>query len=468
MPTSNTNNAQGSFHGLGIAPGLMALLDSFKFTVPTPIQHKAIPIAIEGKDLVGVAQTGTGKTLAFGIPMVQRLSQQTSAKALVLVPTRELALQVCEVLKSLAATVKMRTAALIGGESMYHQIKSLRNNPSIIVATPGRLLDHMERGTCKLNDVKILVLDEADRMLDMGFQPQIERILKTVPRVRQTMLFSATMPSAIMKIASTYMQLPVRVEIAPSGTAAEHVTQELFMVSRELKGKLLVELLKQHKGSVLLFVRTRRGAARVTRLIRHSGHTAAEIHADRSQNQRKEALRGFKTGEYRVLVATDIASRGIDVRAIELVINFDLPEDPDNYVHRIGRTGRAGLAGHAITLASPDQHKDVRSIEYLIRANIPRSKLPVLPQGPLMEPAPEEPRPFRPRQFQGDRQRPARSFGQNERSGPPQGQRSTQNWNRGPARNGPSRSGPPSAARPPRHAPDHGPRSYSPSAPRHG
>lgn len=405
MSTKTITVAQGNFHGMGIAPGLLTLLDSLSFFVPTPIQHKAIPIAIEGKDLVGVAQTGTGKTIAFGIPMIQRLAQHTEGRGLVLVPTRELALQVCEVLKILAAEFKLRTAVLIGGESIFGQTRTLRGNPAIIVATPGRLLDHMQQANIRLNDVKILVLDEADRMLDMGFLPQIERILRTVPRARQTMLFSATMPSSIMKIAATYMQLPVRVEIAPSGTAAEKVTQELFVVARELKGKLLAELLKQHRGSVLLFVRTRRGAAKVTRLIRNYGYTAAEIHADRSQQQRKEALRGFKTGEYRILVATDIASRGIDVQAIELVINYDLPEDPDSYVHRIGRTGRAGLVGHAITLASPDQHKDVLSIERLIRATIPRSKLPSMPdsqinKGMTFTPPSDQPRHKTPR-FQG-------------------------------------------------------------------
>jgi len=368
-----------SFHGLGIAPGLLSLLDTLKFTIPTPIQRKAIPIAIEGKDVIGVAQTGTGKTLAFGIPMVQRLAQHVGGKGLVLVPTRELALQVCDALRNITPAFKLRTVTLIGGESMFGQIRGLRNNPQIIVATPGRLIDHLNQRNVRLNDVQILVLDEADRMLDMGFQPQIEQVLKTVPRVRQTMLFSATMPPSITKIASTYMQLPIRAEIAQSGPAAEKVTQELFVVSRELKGKLLNELLKQYKGSVLLFVRTRRGAAKVAKMICASGVRAAEIHADRSQSQRKEAMRGFKTGEYRVLVATDIAARGIDVQAIELVINFDLPEDPDSYVHRIGRTGRAGLTGHAITLACPDQQKDVRTIEQFIRASIPRSKLPALP-----------------------------------------------------------------------------------------
>ena len=393
-----------SFHGLGIAPGLLSLLDSLKFTVPTPIQYKAIPIGIEGKDVIGVAQTGTGKTLAFGIPMVQRLAQHAGGRGLVLVPTRELALQVCEALKGIASAFKLRTIALIGGESMYGQIRNLRTNPQILVATPGRLIDHLNQKFVRLNDVRILVLDEADRMLDMGFQPQVERILQTVPRERQTLLFSATMPPAITRMASTYMQLPVRTEIAPSGTAAENVSQELFVVSRELKGQLLIELLRQYKGSVLLFVRTRRAAAKVAKLVRHSGHTAAEIHADRSQNQRKEALRGFKTGEYRVLVATDIAARGIDVHAIELVLNYDLPDDPDHYVHRIGRTGRAGLEGHAITLACPDQQKDVREIEQLIRATIPRSKLPVLPDAPprvaaVAPPAGAPPRAPGPRPF---------------------------------------------------------------------
>ena len=368
-----------TFHGLGIAPGLLSLLDTLKFTIPTPIQSKAIPIAIEGKDVIGVAQTGTGKTLAFGIPMVQRLAQHAGGRGLVLVPTRELAVQVCDALRNITPAFKMRTITLIGGESMYGQIRGLRTNPQIIVATPGRLIDHLNQRNVRLNDVQILVLDEADRMLDMGFQPQIEQVLKTVPRARQTMLFSATMPPSITKIAATYMQLPIRAEIVQSGPAAEKVTQELFVVSRELKGKLLNELLKQYKGSVLLFVRTRRGASKVAKMICASGIRAAEIHADRSQNQRREALRGFKTGEYRVMVATDIAARGIDVQAIELVINFDLPEDPDSYVHRIGRTGRAGRTGHAITLASPDQQKDVRTIEQFIRATIPRSKLPTLP-----------------------------------------------------------------------------------------
>ena len=374
----NSTHNQNSFYGLGIAPGLLEVLDKLRFKVPTPIQHKAIPIAIEGKDIIGIAQTGTGKTLAFGIPMIQQLAQKRG-RGLVLVPTRELAIQVNEALSKFAPILKMKTAVLIGGESMHLQIQSLRNDPRIIIATPGRLIDHIGQHTLRLDDVVILVLDEADRMLDMGFAPQIERILRLIPRERQTMLFSATIPPSIVKIASAYMHLPVRTEIAPTGTAAELVSQELFIVSRDLKGRLLGELLKQYSGSVLLFIRTKIGARKVTRVLRTMGHSAAEIHADRTLAQRKEALSGFKSGKYRILAATDIAARGIDVKGIELVINYDLPDDPENYVHRIGRTGRAGLKGRSISLATPDQGDDVRNIEKIMRASIPLSKHPGIP-----------------------------------------------------------------------------------------
>ena len=370
-----TNQTKASFFGLGIAPGLLSALDALKFTVPTPIQEKAIPIAIEGKDVIGVAQTGTGKTLAFGIPMAQRIAQG-KGRGLVLVPTRELALQVNEDLTKLVRSFKLRTAVVIGGESMKQQIKQLKDRPHIVVATPGRLNDHIEQRGLRLRDITILVLDEADRMLDMGFLPQIERIIRLLPKERQTMLFSATMEADVLRIASRYMHLPVRTEIAPSGTAPELVTQEIFFVLKEMKGELLTQLLAQYGGSVLLFVRTKRSASRVARLLRGRGFPAAEIHADRTQGQRKDALRRFKTGECRILVATDIAARGIDVKAIELVLNYDLPDDVGNYVHRIGRTGRAGVKGHAITLATPDQRKDVKAIEQLIHSNIPVSRHP--------------------------------------------------------------------------------------------
>ncbi len=370
----------GTFLGLGIAPGILDILDSLGFVTPTPIQEKAIPLAIEGKDVIGVAQTGTGKTLAFGIPMLQRLAK-SKGRGLVLVPTRELAQQVNDALHKLARSMKMKTVVVIGGESARMQTKRLQELPPIIIATPGRLNDLLDQRVLRLNDVSVLVLDEADRMLDMGFLPQIESIIARIPTERHTMLFSATMMPEVMKIASRYMKLPVHTEIAPSGTASELVTQELFIVQKDLKGQLLGELLREFGGSVLLFVRTKRSASKVARMLRKMGHQAAEIHADRSQHQRMEALRGFKTGEYRILVATDIAARGIDVKGIELVVNYDVPEDAENYVHRIGRTGRAGAPGHAITLATPDQGKGIAAIEHMIRTTIPRSEHPDVPTG---------------------------------------------------------------------------------------
>jgi ATP-dependent RNA helicase RhlE len=364
-----------NFYNLGIAPGIIEILDRLKFKHPTPIQFKAIPIAIEGKDIIGIAQTGTGKTLAFGIPMLQRLAQN-NGRGLVMVPTRELALQVDESLAKIGGAFGMRTSVLIGGASMHPQIQSLRRNPRVIIATPGRLLDHLSQRTLRLDDVAILVLDEADRMLDMGFAPQIERVLKYLPRERQTMLFSATIPDEIVKIAAAHMKLPISVEIARSGTAAERIIQELFIVRRDEKSRLLIKLLEQYRGTVLIFSRTKRGASRITGGLRSSGYSAAEIHSNRSLNQRREALEGFKSGRYRILVATDIAARGIDVKGIELVINYDLPEDAENYVHRIGRTGRAGQEGHAIAFATPDQRSNVRDIERLIRSDLPIAKHP--------------------------------------------------------------------------------------------
>lgn len=376
MTNQQTVQQPTSFYGLGIAPQLLDVLGKMKFHTPTPIQHKAIPLALEGQDVIGIAQTGTGKTLAFGIPMIQRLAQK-KGKGLVLVPTRELALQVHQSL--LRVDSKIKQAVLIGGAPMHRQIQDLQRHPRIIVATPGRLIDHMEQRRVSLNDIEILVLDEADRMLDMGFAPQIQRILSAIPRDKQTMLFSATMPQQIMALASSYMKLPVHVEVARSGTVAEQITQELFIVKKEAKKDLLQKLLDQYHGTILLFSRTKIGARKITRFIRDIRHSAAEIHSDRTLKQRREALEGFKSGRYRILVATDIASRGIDVSGIELVINYDLPDESENYIHRIGRTGRAGDKGHAITFATPDQGKNVRDIEKLMRTVLPISEHPEMP-----------------------------------------------------------------------------------------
>ncbi len=366
------------FYGLGIAPKLLQALEQLKFSTPTPIQKNAIPVALQGQDLIGIAQTGTGKTMAFGIPMIQRLAQ-TRGRGLILLPTRELALQVDEALQQIGRSIRLKTAVLIGGASMDRQIQQLRREPHIIIATPGRLIDHLERRTVDLKYVHVLVLDEADRMLDMGFQPQIKKILAVVPRERQTLLFSATMPTDIVKLANQHMKLPIRVEIAPAGTAAERVTQELFFVRKEAKPALLKKILEQYHGTILVFSRTKHGAKKLTRFVNGLKESAAEIHSNRSLAQRRVALDGFKTGRYRILIATDIAARGIDVTGIELVINYDLPDNPEDYVHRIGRTGRAGLPGHAISFATPDQRGDVRGIERVIRSSLRVSQLPQLP-----------------------------------------------------------------------------------------
>lgn len=367
--------AEQSFAGLGISPIILSVLTQLNFKVPTPIQHKAIPIAIEGKDIVGIAQTGTGKSLAFGIPLIQRLMQQPSGRGLIILPTRELAIQINETLLKIGRSFGLKTAVLIGGAPMYHQIQNIRHDPHIIIGTPGRINDHLKQKTLSLHNISILVLDEADCMLDMGFAPQIKQILQLVPRARQTMLFSATMPDSIIKIATMYMKLPVRVEIARSGTTAERVEHELFFVKKDQKMRLLEKLLLEYKGSVLIFSRTKFGAKRICRDIINMKFSAAEIHSNRSLAQRRQALDGFKSGKYRILVATDIASRGIDVKGIELVINFDLPESPGDYVHRIGRTGRAGLTGKAISFVMPEQRNKVREIERLIRSTIPISQL---------------------------------------------------------------------------------------------
>ncbi len=397
------------FYGLGIAPNLLSLIEKLKFKVPTPIQFRAIPIAIEGKDVMGIAQTGTGKTLAFAVPMIQRLSS-VRGRGLIIVPTRELALQVEETFLKFRSAMYSGTAVLIGGASMGLQISALRRGPAVIIATPGRLIDHLQQRTVSLDDVRILVLDEADRMLDMGFAPQISKILQSVPSERQTMLFSATMPQEIMSLARSYMKLPMSVEIAKSGTAAENVVQELYIVRKDDKGKLLLKILEQYHGSVLLFCRTKFGASKITRALREHNFNAAEIHSNRSFSQRKESLQGFKSGKYRILVATDIAARGIDVTGIELVLNFDIPDDANNYVHRIGRTGRAGHEGHAISFAMPDQGSDVKAIEKVMSAVLPVKQHPDMPAGEFygMKEAKPQPRGVA---YMGLRHRgPSRSF----------------------------------------------------------
>ena len=375
------NSEQQTFEALGVKPEILAVLAKLGITEPTPIQQKAIPLAQKGDDVIGIAQTGTGKTLAFGVPMIERL-HASEGKGLILVPTRELALQVDETLAKVGAALGMRTAVLIGGANMRQQVAAVRRNPHIVIATPGRLIDHLQQDTIRLGKVQVLVLDEADRMLDMGFQPQIKRILETVPHERQTLLFSATLSRDIADIATKHMKTPVSIEVAPQGTTAEKVSQEFFIVHREQKMPLLETILQKYTGSTLVFTRTKHGASKIVRHLKDIGHNVAELHGDRSLSQRKAALEGFKKGTYRVLVATDIASRGIDVKGIELVVNFDLPTDSADYVHRIGRTARAGAEGHAISFAMPQERGGVRDIEKLIRKAVPVSPLPQDLPGP--------------------------------------------------------------------------------------
>jgi ATP-dependent RNA helicase RhlE len=358
------------FHGLTIAPKLLTIIGSLGYSDPTPIQKAAIPPAIAGRDILGIAQTGTGKTLAFAIPLIQRLSH-TKGRGLIIAPTRELALQVDETCRKIGKTIGLKTAVLIGGARMDLQLRALRAHPHVIIGTPGRINDHIERKTLILDTVSVLVLDEADLMLDMGFAPQINRILETVPHDRQTMLFSATMPPAIRKIADTYMVEPMCIEVARSGSTPAMIEQEVRYVDAKEKVSALDALLKERSGSTLVFVRAKYGAKKLCIELNHQGYSATEIHSNRTLAQRRIALDAFKAGKKRILVATDIAARGIDVSGIALVVNYDLPENPEDYIHRIGRTGRAGQKGHAISFATPSQRGLVYRIERLLQITLP-------------------------------------------------------------------------------------------------
>lgn len=363
-----------SFDGLGIKENILKTLNRMGLESPTPIQSKAIPVAISGKDLFGVAQTGTGKTYAFGIPLIQRLSE-VKGKALIMLPTRELTNQVEESIKNLGRSFGLKTVSIIGGEPYNKQFFLLRKNPHVIVATPGRLLDHIKRGTIKLDNVSVLVLDEADMMFDMGFAPQIEEIIKLTPVKRQTLLFSATMPAPIIKLAEKYLKSPLRIEVAPAGTTAELVDQEIYLLKREDKTKTLETILKEYKKLVLIFVRTKHGVTNLTERLNDRGYLATEIHSNLSYNQRKKSLASFKEGRTRILVATDVAARGLDINDIQLVVNFDLPDNSEDYVHRIGRTARAGKGGKAISFATPDQRRDIQKIERLIKKDLSVKKI---------------------------------------------------------------------------------------------
>ncbi len=364
-----------SFETLGIDPRCLRVLKAQGITHPTPIQAKAVPAALEGRDVVAVAQTGTGKTLAFGLPTLARLAdaKQGRCAMLVLTPTRELAHQVHNVLERLGKPMGLRAVCVYGGVGLEPQAKALRRGPSIIVATPGRLLDHIARNNVRFDALSVLVLDEADRMLDMGFLPDIKRILGNLPKDRQTLMFSATFPQAIARLASNMLRDPVRIEIGAVAKPADAVQQEVFTVAQDNKMKLLTQILdKPHVRSALVFIRTKRRTDRVARNLQKAGVKAQAIHGDRSQRQRQQAIDGFRRGQYKVLVATDVAARGLDVEGITHVVNFDIPGSSDDYIHRIGRTARANAKGDAITFVSPNESVELGAIEKALGRNLPR------------------------------------------------------------------------------------------------
>jgi len=368
-----------NFSQLGLQPALVRVCEALGYTEPTPIQEQAIPVILGGSDLIGCAETGTGKTAAFLLPIIQRISEKPrpGIRLLVLAPTRELATQIEASFRSLAPKKNIRCVTIIGGAGMARQTDALRRGVNVVIATPGRLLDHMERGAVDFSFVETLVLDEADRMLDMGFWPAIQRLLAALPKNRQTLLFSATMSSAIEKIARSNMQSPKLVEVSQRGLPPKLVEQTAYPVAIESKTALLLDLLERERFErVLVFTRTRRGAERLSHILEAREHKVNRIHADRSQPQREAALKGFKDGRTRVLVATDIAARGIDVDAVSHVINYDVPNAPEDYVHRIGRTGRAGNTGRAITLVTPVEELSMRAIERLTGQKVERVMLP--------------------------------------------------------------------------------------------
>ncbi len=338
-----------SFKELNIPAPLAKALEEMNFFNPTPVQAQAIPPALDGKDILGTAQTGTGKTAAFGIPLVTTLTENTKIDGLILAPTRELAAQIHMVLQNMTRGQKIYGCLVVGGESFHNQAKQLRDRVDYIVATPGRLNDHLEQGTVDLGRVGFLVLDEVDRMLDMGFAPQIKRIMRKVPEERQTLLFSATLPHEIVGLANTFLKNPVRVAIDAVAAPPGQVTEDTITTTHEGKNTQVLKEINEREGLIIIFVRTKSRADRLTKLIQREGHKVACMHGGRSQPQRKKALADFRSGRYRIMVATDLAGRGIDVNDIEHVINYDVPATREDYVHRVGRTGRYGKTGKALT-----------------------------------------------------------------------------------------------------------------------
>jgi ATP-dependent RNA helicase RhlE len=369
---------RNSFIELGLSQPVLAAIADAGYTEPTPIQAQAIPLIVQGRDVMGLAQTGTGKTAAFTLPIVNRLIDgPRRTRVLVLTPTRELCIQVEESVRKYAKHAPLGVAPVYGGVPLEPQQKKLRAGVDIVVATPGRLIDHLDRQNVVFDDLEVLVLDEADRMLDMGFAPQINKIVDQIPSYRQTLLFSATMPPEVEALARKYLRKPVVVQVGRRSGAANTVTHAVYPVPKDKKPSLLASLLvKEDMDSVLVFVRTKHGADKVVRHLEGENISATAMHADKTQPQRVRVLEDFKSGKVRVLVATDIAQRGLDISGITHVINYDVPQQAEDYVHRIGRTGRAAKEGDAFTFMSPDEIAMVRTIERVIGQEIPRISVP--------------------------------------------------------------------------------------------
>lgn len=361
-----------TFKELNISEPILRALENKNYKQPTPIQEQAIPVAISGRDLLGIAQTGTGKTAAFAIPIIQQLNEshpkdrKHEIMALILTPTRELAIQIDECFRDYAAHTPLRHAVIFGGVNQRQQVEKLKKGVDILIATPGRLLDLKAQGYITFENIRHFVLDEADRMLDMGFIHDIRRILPMLPKRRQTLFFSATMPSSIANLSKTILYKPVKVEVAPVASVVDTIEQQVFFVEKPQKTELLIDVLRKENGkSVLVFSRTKHGADRIARTLKKKGIECEAIHGDKAQNARQRALENFKSGKTRVIIATDIAARGIDIVNLEMVINYDLPDVAETYVHRIGRTGRAGNSGVALTFCTQDEHMMVREIQKL-------------------------------------------------------------------------------------------------------
>ncbi len=369
------------FSELNLCSALRNNLDQNQFVTPTPVQAQAIPPLMEGRDVVATAQTGTGKTLAFAIPLIEALVAAPRGKTirvLILTPTRELAIQIDAAFRQLAHGMHIRTAVVVGGMSESNQLRDIKAGAEVVIATPGRLCDYLDRRLIDLSGAATVVLDEADRMLDMGFLPSLRTILEKLPAKRQTMLFSATMEQSVEGLVNSYVRNPVRIAVEASAETTGQIDFFAYEVAQASKFDLLEHLLKHEKGSFLVFVGTKEGADRLTKFLERGGHQVASIHGDRSQSQRNQSLQGFKDGVYRVLVATDVAARGIHVDDIAHVVNYDLPYEPENFTHRVGRTGRAGARGASWTFVTPLERSDVRNYERALSIQVQFRELPLL------------------------------------------------------------------------------------------